>query len=74
MTHPLTRYRSDHGLTLQQLGKKLDVHKSTILDWERGAMPRPDLCARIEQETGGEVTAADMVSAAITARTAKSAA
>ena len=68
MTHPLTQYRTAHGLTLQQLGEGVGVHKSTVLDWERGGLPRPDALGRIERFTKGEVSAAAMVAAAMLAR------
>lgn len=40
-THPIRRYRADHGLTLEAFGLLLSVHKSTVKRWEDGAIPIP---------------------------------
>ncbi len=57
MTHPITLYREEHGLTLEAFAALLgNTNKSVVLKWERGALPRRELMQRIEEATKGAVT------------------
>lgn len=37
--HPLTNYRADRGMTLEQLGELFGVNKTTVMRWEAGRVP-----------------------------------
>ena len=37
----LLNYRAKNNLTQAELAKKLGVHRTTLLDWEKGIVPRP---------------------------------
>ena len=49
--NPLRSYRLRAGLTLQQLGRQIGVHKTTILRWEEGRIPAERM-VEIERVTG----------------------
>lgn len=36
---PLTAYRAKRGESLEELGRRLGVHKTTVLRWEAGRVP-----------------------------------
>jgi len=63
MTHALTKFRDDHGLTLEAFGQKIGVTKSQVWKWENGAIPRPSQMKKILAETGESVTAQDWYAA-----------
>ena len=66
MEHPLTRYRRDQKLTLEAFGALVGASKSTVLKWERGAMPRRGACERIFAVTGGRLRRTDFARGAST--------
>ncbi|TIV83834.1 MAG: helix-turn-helix transcriptional regulator [Mesorhizobium sp.] len=60
MTHALTRYReAADKLSLEAFGALVGAHKSMVYKWENGTIPRPAFMAKIQEATGGKVTAAD---------------
>lgn len=60
MTHALTKYREDAGkLSLESFAQSIGAHKGMVYKWENGAIPRPAYMAKIQEVTGGKVTAAD---------------
>lgn len=62
MTHPLTRYRCKHKLTIAHVAEKLGVDKSTVSRYEAyRRAPSLDVMRRIIALTEGEVTADDLL-------------
>lgn len=61
MKHALTRYREDAEtkLSLEAFAKLIGAHKGMVFKWENGTIPRPAYMAKIQDATGGKVTAAD---------------
>lgn len=59
MTHALTKFREDHGDTLEAFASKLGVTKSHVWKWENGTIPRREQMAKIVEVTGGAVSAND---------------
>ena len=57
MEHPLTKYRTDHALTLEAFAAKIGASKGMVSKWENGTIPRPVYMQLIVEETCGEVTA-----------------
>jgi DNA-binding transcriptional regulator YdaS (Cro superfamily) len=51
MRHPLTQYRRDAGLTLQELGDRLNVGRAAVCKWERRQIPA-ERVLEIERVTG----------------------
>jgi transcriptional regulator with XRE-family HTH domain len=50
-THPLTKYRADHGLTLEEFGKLVGVGRAAVCKWEAGKVPA-ERVRQIEAVTG----------------------
>jgi transcriptional regulator with XRE-family HTH domain len=51
--HPLVKYREQHGMTQEALGRELGVTPVTIWRWEhRKRTPRREDAARISEKTG----------------------
>ena len=63
MSHPLTRYREAHGLTLEAFGARVGVGKAAVLKWEAGQVPRPETLDRIRAATGGVLIPDDFIAA-----------
>jgi len=51
MSNPLTDYRTDNNLSLEALGEKFGVNKSTVLRWEEGQVTA-ERAVEIEAITG----------------------
>lgn len=64
--HPLRAWRQSKGLTLQQVGRLLDIDTVTVSNYENGRrVPRPHIMARIESVTLRAVTASDFLPSAL---------
>lgn len=62
MEHPLTTYRRDKSLTQEAFGVLVGASKGMVSKWEAGGvLPRPIVIARIEDITGGDVSASHLV-------------
>jgi len=61
MTHPLTKYRKEHGLTLEGFANLVGSTKPQVWKWERGAFPRPEGLVKIQKATKGKITANDFM-------------
>lgn len=60
MAHALTKYREDAGkLSLEAFASMIGAHKGMVYKWENGAIPRRQYMEKIQEVTGGKVTAAD---------------
>lgn len=60
MKHALTTYREDNGkLSLEAFAALIGAHKGMVYKWENGAIPRRAYMEKIQEVTGGKVTAAD---------------
>jgi transcriptional regulator with XRE-family HTH domain len=58
----LSDYLRAERLTDEQFGRRLGVSPFAVGKWRRGErFPRVDVLRRIEVETGGKVTASDLV-------------
>ncbi|MGL4812564.1 MAG: 3,4-dihydroxy-2-butanone-4-phosphate synthase [Beijerinckiaceae bacterium] len=68
--HPLTRFRADHGLTLEAFGARVGVGKAAVQKWEAGQVPRPETLARIRAATGGALNPDDFLTAGAQRRAA----
>lgn len=55
----LYQWRKREGLTLGQAGARFGVSHVSVLRYEKGEVPRPEIMRNIIRETGGEVTAND---------------
>ena len=53
----LDEYRRHTGASYRKLASLFGVSPMAVWHWTRGAMPSRDAAARIEQATGGAVTA-----------------
>ena len=56
MTHALTTYRDENGLTLEAFAQKASATKSQVWKWENGTIPRPAQMQRIIEATGGKIS------------------
>jgi len=64
MEHPLTRYRRENDLTLEDIARRLGVTKGVVSRWEsKKVLPRRNSLSMIERATGGAVSVAEMVKA-----------
>lgn len=53
MSSPLAKYRATADLSLEALGEKFKVNKTTIMRWEKGEVPIPvNRLAEISTVTG----------------------
>jgi len=64
-THPLRRYRSEHGLSRRQVAEAVGVDEMSIGRYERGErMPRRQVLKRLIAMSGGQLTADDFLDGA----------
>ncbi len=64
MEHPLTKYRRENGLTLEDIAMRLGVTKGVVSRWEsKKVLPRRNSLSMIERATDGTVSVSDMVKA-----------
>lgn len=68
MAHPLTRYRHEHGLSVEAMAKLADTTRQTIFRIENGGQtPSIDMAKKIIAATGGKLTGEDLIPDAIAA-------
>lgn len=41
LKHLLINYRAENNMTQEELAKKLNVHRTTVIEYEKGKAPRP---------------------------------
>jgi DNA-binding XRE family transcriptional regulator len=51
MKNPITQYRAENSLTLEALGERLGVNKTTVMRWEEGRISA-ERAIEIESATG----------------------
>lgn len=52
-THPITEYRRRHHLSLDALGRRVGVTRTTVSRWEKGDRKiKADLVEKVADETG----------------------
>jgi len=51
MAHPLTAYRLSEGISMSELARRLGVHRSAVLHWERGRIS-PQRAVDLERRIG----------------------
>lgn len=56
MTHPLTSWRQDRGVTLTELARRVPMSKGYLSTIESGASCSMDIAHRLQVATGGQVT------------------
>ncbi|NTF99040.1 helix-turn-helix transcriptional regulator [Agrobacterium rhizogenes] len=62
MEHPIVKYRREHNLTQDAFGKRVGATKGMVSKWEAcRVLPRPSLLVRIEDVSGGCLTAGSIV-------------
>ena len=62
MTHPLSAYRKEKEITRTQMAHLIGCHVSYVGHIEEGRRrPSPEMALLIEQATGGEVLATELL-------------
>lgn len=62
--HPLRQWRRENSTSGTAFGDQIGTSKFAVYDYETGRrFPRPSILAKIEEATGGAVTAAEMLAA-----------
>lgn len=62
MDHPLRQFRTTHGLSIEEMAKRLDVSTATVSRIENGKQNIPlDLMGKIKAETEDRVTPNDLL-------------
>ena len=59
-SHPIARFRSENGMTLEEFGALVGVQKAAVSKWESGAGPSPAKAIEIERATNGRVNKSDL--------------
>ncbi|NBU59699.1 MAG: XRE family transcriptional regulator [Betaproteobacteria bacterium] len=62
-THPLTRYRAQHGLTLTALAERASLSKGYLSSIESGESFSIDTAEALVLATGGKVTLEELAAA-----------
>lgn len=62
MEHPISKYRRERNLSQHAFGRLVNASKGMVSKWEAcRALPRPQHIELIEDATGREVSASDLV-------------